>query len=625
MGSVSDFEVQAETPVSAPDLQATPLLTSTTVLPTLLSAESDRFKTLSPSRLDSQSQCAQQVLDDLREQQAELSGSSNGSKSSLLHTTAYKQLWRQWMTWRRHLRIRASGQDSELHSVAKRLSPRAKVSRRQASAVPANGLYSLQTHVLSSMVMASVIAAALTLCLFSNGQFNAREVTVEALISIWIAGIVAVFVFMAFLWGPLQQIREVVVLFQEMVDASLHFSPRLTVRTLSSTTSSEVWSLRVVADKLSHAIRKFQKFLPCELVGDILQGNAKDNHVSWKSVTAMFVDLESYTRMAEGLHPEQLLRVLEKYFSASFPVITHFEGTVAEILGDGILAYWNTPGDVDAHAAKACAAAIALQESLVFLNKDLIAEGLPALSSRIGLHTGNVLTGNIGTQEKQKFGCLGDTVNLASRLEGLCKVYGVPIICSSCTVDALPADAGFTVMKLDRVQVKGRASALDIYEIMCPEMAWAVPGRLGQAVPAEAEMNAALSSALLSAMVLTSWGPPDQRHPQNDVARGQRWIFPAEPSSTLRVDLGLEARIIPRICEQKDKYKAAYGKALEAFQAGDFAQAIAALEELLARNPQAGQSTAVHQLLQRAQHHVSRPLTDHEKRLWSGVNVRADK
>jgi len=91
---------------------------------------------------------------------------------------------------------------------------------------------------------------------------------------------------------------------------------------------------------------------------------------------------------------------------------------------------------------------------------------LPKLSIRVGIHTGQVLSGNIGSETKMKFGCMGDSVNLAARLEGLCKFYRVGVLISKNTKDQLPADAGFVFRRLDLVQVKGRAEPTWIYELI---------------------------------------------------------------------------------------------------------------------------------------------------------------
>merc|ERR1712151_1327213 len=151
-------------------------------------------------------------------------------------------------------------------------------------------------------------------------------------------------------------------------------------------------------------------------------------------------------------------------------IVDMFEGEVAEILGDGLLVFWNTPNDVADHAAKGCAAALAQQEALLQLNAEFQRKGLPKIAIRIGLHTGTVLSGLIGSEKKLKFGCMGDPVNLASRLEGLCKFYGVGVICSGATFNALPPQWNFFCRKLALAQVKGKQEPTVIYEVISRDL-----------------------------------------------------------------------------------------------------------------------------------------------------------
>eukprot|EP00931_Biecheleriopsis_adriatica_P046137 TRINITY_DN26480_c0_g1_i1.p1 TRINITY_DN26480_c0_g1~~TRINITY_DN26480_c0_g1_i1.p1 ORF type:complete len:361 (+),score=80.05 TRINITY_DN26480_c0_g1_i1:146-1084(+) len=188
-------------------------------------------------------------------------------------------------------------------------------------------------------------------------------------------------------------------------------------------------------------------------------------HVSRRQVTIMFADIKDFTSIAEKLSKEDLLVLLTRYLSLTTATIEAHQGVVAEIMGDGLLVFWNTPDDVDKHEAKACASALAQQALLGPLNQELEQMSLPSISVRIGLHTGSVLTGNIGSQTKMKFGCIGDAMNLASRLEGLCKVYGSEVLCSAKTRNALPPEAGFVCRKLDLVQVKGKSAATSIYDL----------------------------------------------------------------------------------------------------------------------------------------------------------------
>jgi len=212
----------------------------------------------------------------------------------------------------------------------------------------------------------------------------------------------------------------------------------------------------------------FALFLPEYVVQKIIAGDQRmmRPHVDKREVTVMFSDIVGFTTICESLSRKELLFILTRYFSIMTCIIASFDGVVSEILGDGLLVYWNTPDDVQDHAAKASASALAQQHALEPLNAELAKLGLPELAIRIGMDTGQVLSGIIGCESKLKFGCIGDTINLASRIEGLCKFYKVGIICTEATYNALPASAGLFCRELDFVQVKGTCRPTRIYEIM---------------------------------------------------------------------------------------------------------------------------------------------------------------
>jgi len=236
----------------------------------------------------------------------------------------------------------------------------------------------------------------------------------------------------------------------------------------------EVRDLQHSFTKMSRSIEMFKRYVPNSVVRDIVRGDerAMRLHVSQREVTIMFSDIANFTPIAESLKQVDLLFLLTRYFSIMTRIVETYEGLVAEILGDGLVVFWNTPDDVSDHAAKACAAALAQQQVLKMLNAELSQFQLPEIKIRIGLHTGVVLSGNIGSESKMKFGCMGDPVNLASRLESLCKVYGVGTLCSEATArsvtlyDEFGSTDGFVMRELDLVQVKGKSQPTRIYEVM---------------------------------------------------------------------------------------------------------------------------------------------------------------
>ncbi|CAL1161730.1 unnamed protein product [Cladocopium goreaui] len=173
----------------------------------------------------------------------------------------------------------------------------------------------------------------------------------------------------------------------------------------------------------------FARFVPDSVVRRLISGDPKASrlNVLRKNVSIMFSDVRDFTSISEELKQDDLILLLTVYLSVMTRIIEpgprraspgrSFEGVVGEILGDGILAFWNTPDDVFSHPAKACAAALSQQQALGPLNEEFQKLGLPPLAIRIGIHTGEVLTGNIGCLSgKMKFGCMGDPVNLARGL-----------------------------------------------------------------------------------------------------------------------------------------------------------------------------------------------------------------
>jgi class 3 adenylate cyclase len=229
--------------------------------------------------------------------------------------------------------------------------------------------------------------------------------------------------------------------------------------------------------QLSRSIEAFARFVPEAVVRELISPDetkrkrATESHLYEKNVTIMSSDVADFTTISEALSQTQLCILLTAYLTTMTRIIENFEGVVGEVLGDGLLCYWNTPDRVEDHAAKACMAALAQQQALGPLNAFLERQNLPQLKIRIGLHTGKVLAGNIGTAvgasaEKLKFGCIGDPVNFANRLESLCKVYGCGIMVSGTTHDALPEEYSFVTRRLDLVQAKEKEEPTCIHELI---------------------------------------------------------------------------------------------------------------------------------------------------------------
>lgn len=219
--------------------------------------------------------------------------------------------------------------------------------------------------------------------------------------------------------------------------------------------------------RLLVGIEAFTRFVPESVVSGIVQGNhgATRLHVKHCEVTCMFVSIRDFANLSETLSENELLRILRQYHNTMTAVVERHSGSVAEILDDGLLVYWNAPDSVSNHPVKACLAALAQVFALDALNDDLEDEGLPKLGLQIGFHTGMVLSGNIGSDMKLKFGCMGDAVNLSSRLAGMCKYFGVSVVCSG-SIRSLLAETGILFRELASVKVKGKQEPTTLYEVV---------------------------------------------------------------------------------------------------------------------------------------------------------------
>jgi len=229
---------------------------------------------------------------------------------------------------------------------------------------------------------------------------------------------------------------------------------------------TEVAELQAGFVNLARSVETFSRFVPETVVRSILHGDAAASsiHVQGRHATIMFTDIQSFTSIAETLSQSDLMTLLYMYLSEMTDIVERHGGVVSEILGDGLLILWNAPDDLKDHPVAACRAAVAQHKALSRLNEAFAEMMLPSIRIRIGLHTGDVLAGNIGSCKKMKYGCMGDPVNLASRLEGLAKHYGVGTLCSDATWASLPPN--FVCRKLDLVRVKGKEQAVWVYELI---------------------------------------------------------------------------------------------------------------------------------------------------------------
>jgi adenylate cyclase len=211
--------------------------------------------------------------------------------------------------------------------------------------------------------------------------------------------------------------------------------------------------------------RALGKYVPVDLVRRLFEKNEEPalggalTHVS-----LMFTDIEGFTTLSERLAPNDLARALGLYLDAMTRPVQATGGTVDKFIGDAVMAIWNAPTEVRDHARKACEAALGCIEATTKLYASKEWGGQPALFTRFGLHTDDVLVGHFGAPARMSYTALGDGVNLAARLEGLCKQYGVAILVSEAIVEQSKGSLVFR--KIDKVAVKGKSRAVMVYELV---------------------------------------------------------------------------------------------------------------------------------------------------------------
>lgn len=257
----------------------------------------------------------------------------------------------------------------------------------------------------------------------------------------------------------------------------------------------------------------FGQYVPPELVDEMaknpdsfsLEGDSRE-------LTVLFSDVRGFTTISEGLDPKQLTLLMNEYLTPMTHVIHHHRGTIDKYMGDAIMAFWGAPVADPDHARHALLAALAMIDELKVLQEAFKAKGWPPINIGVGLNTGIMTVGNMGSEFRMAYTVMGDAVNLGSRLEGITKQYGVHIIVSEFTREKAPE---FVYRELDRVRVKGKDEPVAIFEPI------GLPDQIG----AEMENELALYREALKLYRAQNWDLAEVQFLNLQKAHPERYLY----------------------------------------------------------------------------------------------------
>jgi len=223
-----------------------------------------------------------------------------------------------------------------------------------------------------------------------------------------------------------------------------------------------VYGFAVETRRGRHLSRQFGQYVPPQLVREMEQSGERFGlSGEEREMTVLFSDVAGFTSVSEGMSPNELTQMMQALLTPLTEVIHEQRGTIDKYIGDAVMAFWGAPLTDPEHARHAVLAALAMQQRMAELRPRFAERGWPELHIRIGLNTGRMRVGNMGSSFRMAYTVLGDAVNLGSRLEGVAKRYGVGIVVSDATREVVN---GVIWRELDRVQVKGRNEPTALFE-----------------------------------------------------------------------------------------------------------------------------------------------------------------
>ncbi|HEY7086986.1 MAG TPA: adenylate/guanylate cyclase domain-containing protein [Tepidisphaeraceae bacterium] len=234
--------------------------------------------------------------------------------------------------------------------------------------------------------------------------------------------------------------------------------------TAGATVVGMTWTY-LVEDRRRRTLLKFlAQFVSPNVAAELNRRGAISLGGVRREMTVMFTDIAGFTDLSEMMPVEKLEQFMNLYLSEMSSIVFGLDGTLDKYIGDSIMSFWNAPLDQRDHAQLACRAAIGLRDRERTMRPKLNELGINGIFTRIGINSGPMVVGNLGSEQKINYTVLGDAVNLASRLESANKIYGTQILVAEPTVG--PARSQFLFRKLDLLRVKGRRQPMPVYELM---------------------------------------------------------------------------------------------------------------------------------------------------------------
>jgi adenylate cyclase len=228
---------------------------------------------------------------------------------------------------------------------------------------------------------------------------------------------------------------------------------------------AEIHELGRVMAVARRSIWSFARFVPKDIVKGIIDGSISTELGGVRQeVTILFTDVTNFTGIAEAADPDRLMRQTSRHFAALTQAFLAEGGTVDKYIGDSVMVFWNAPHLQPDHVARACRAALAARAASDALNSEFAAEGLPPFVVRLGIHCGVAVVGNVGSAERMNYTALGNSVNLAARLEGLNKEYRTTILVSEAVCQRV--DHLFRFNPVASVVAKGMTQETRVFELL---------------------------------------------------------------------------------------------------------------------------------------------------------------